>query len=93
MNQKIDWRNRTNVGFVKGFVGFYEGAEEILACSYNYNVALVGCANRIIAGFGCSSVYLYPVLIVMLAKCCQGMGGGKCGLEKGLPENIRQVLL
>ena len=62
-SQKIGWRNHTNVGFDKGFVGFYESTEEILACPYNYNVAFVGCVNRIIAGLGSGAVYLHPVLI------------------------------
>lgn len=63
MNQKIDWRNRSNVGINKRLMGFYESPEEILAGSSDYNATPAGRLNRIIAGFCCGSVYLYPVLI------------------------------
>ena len=64
-NPKTDWRNRSNVGFIKRLMGFHESPEEILACSCDYNVAVVGCFNCVIAGFGGSTVYLYPVLITL----------------------------
>ena len=63
-NQKIDWRNRSNVGFNTRLMGFYESPKEILACPYNCNVALVGRFDRVITGFSCGTIYLYSVLIV-----------------------------
>ncbi len=65
MKQKIDWRNRTNVGFIKRFVGFYESPKEILACSYNCNAASIGRSDSAIAGFSSSAIYLYAVLILL----------------------------
>lgn len=62
-NQKIDWRNRSNVGFNTRLMGFYESPKEILACPDNRDATLVGCFDRIIAGFSCSTIYIYPVLI------------------------------
>ena len=60
---KIDWRNRTDVGSIKRFMGFYESPKEILACSYNCNAASIGISDSAIAGFSSSAIYLYPVLI------------------------------
>ena len=45
-------------------MGFYESPEEILARSYHYNVAFIGCFDSAIAGFGSSAIYLYSVLIL-----------------------------
>ena len=65
MKQKIDWRNRTNVGFINRFMGFYESPKEILACSYYCNAAFIGCSDSAIAGFSSSTIYLYFVLILL----------------------------
>jgi hypothetical protein len=62
MHPKIDWRNRSNVGFNKRLVGFYESSEEILACPHNCDAALVGRFNRFIAGFSCGAIYLHIIL-------------------------------
>jgi hypothetical protein len=43
-------------------MGFHESPEEILACSCDYNVAVVGRFNCVIAGFGGGTVYLYFIL-------------------------------
>ena len=61
-NRKTDWRNRSNVGIIKRLMGFHESPEEILACSCDYNVAVVGCFNCVIAGLGGGTVYLYFIL-------------------------------
>ena len=65
-NQKIDWRNRSNVGFIKRFMGLYESPEEILAGPYNCDAAFVGYSNRIIARLGCGAIYLYTILIAVI---------------------------
>ena len=62
VNQKIDWRNRSNVGFIKGLMGLYESPQEILACPHNCDAALAGNFDRIVAGLGCGAIYLYAVL-------------------------------
>lgn len=61
-NLKTDWRNLSDVRFIKGFMGFYESPQEILAGSRDYNVAPVRCFDRIIAGFSSGTIYLYVVL-------------------------------
>ncbi len=63
--QKIVWRNRTNVGFNTRFMGFYESPKEILARSSYCYVAFTGSINRVVTGFGGSTVYLYFVLILL----------------------------
>ena len=65
VKQKIDWRNRTNVGFIKRFMGFYESPKEILACSYHCNAAFIGRSDSAIARFSSSTIYLYSVLILL----------------------------
>ena len=64
-NQKIDWRNRTDVGIINRLMGFYESPEEILARSSYCNVALIGRFDRVITGFGCGTIHLYPVLVLL----------------------------
>ena len=64
MNQKIDWRNRTNVGFIKRSMGLHEGSKEVLACPHNTNAAFTGCSDRAISGFGCCALYLHTILTV-----------------------------
>jgi len=44
-------------------MGFYESAEEILACPHNFDAALAGCVNRVITGFSRGTVYLHSFLI------------------------------
>ena len=53
------------MGFIKRLMGFHESPEEVLVGSCNYNVAVVGRFNCVIAGFGGGTVYLYPVLITL----------------------------
>ena len=65
VNPKTVWRNRSNVGSIKRFMGVYESPEEILAGACDYNVAFVGGFNCVIAGFSSGAIYLYPVLILL----------------------------
>lgn len=62
MKPKTDWRNLSNVRFIKGFMGFYESPEEILACAYNFYAAVVGCFDHIIARFFSGAIYIHTVL-------------------------------
>jgi hypothetical protein len=62
-NQEIDWRNRTNVGFNKRFMGFYESPQEILARTSDRDAVVVRCSDRVVTRFGCRTIYLYTVLI------------------------------
>ena len=64
MKLKIDWRNLTDVRFVKRFMGLYESPEEILACAYHCNTALIGKSDRVITRFCSSDIYIYAVLMV-----------------------------
>ena len=43
-------------------MGFYEGSEEILACPYNRDIALVRCVNSVITGISCGTIYLHLIL-------------------------------
>ncbi len=62
-NLEIGWRNRTDVGFNKRFMGFYESPQEILARSNYRDAVVIRCSDRIITGLGCRAFYLHPVLI------------------------------
>ena len=60
-NQKIDWRNRTDVGFITRFMEFYESPKKILARSDYRDAVVVRCTDSAITGFGCCTIYLYSV--------------------------------
>ena len=62
MNQKKDWRNRTDAGLVKGSLGIYENQEEILACPDNHYAAVARYSDRTVARFGCRAIHLYLIL-------------------------------
>ena len=43
-------------------MGIYESAEEILACTHNFDTALVGWFDRIITRFCSGAIYIHTVL-------------------------------
>jgi hypothetical protein len=56
------WRNRSNVRSAKRFVGFHEGAEEVLASADYSGDALVGYAHCCGTGFSRSPIHLHTIL-------------------------------
>ena len=61
--RKIDWRSRTNAGFIERFMGVHESQEKILVSSCYRDAATVGRSYCVVTGVCSCSIYIYSVLI------------------------------